>query len=77
MNLSFLLSVAPLEIIKPPTYYSIFKLNQIHQSTASLHLSRSKVHGRLDPDREESGGEGVCPGPSPPTADFRVPSRRL
>lgn len=31
----------------------------------------------MDPDREESGGEGVCPGPSPPTADFSVPPRRL
>lgn len=66
MNLSFLLSVAPLEIIKPPTYYSIFKLNQIHQSTASLHLSRSKVHGRVDPDREESGGGRGVSRPLPP-----------
>lgn len=42
-----------------------------------LSLRESKVHGSVYFEREESGGEGVCPGPSPPTAGFKVPPRGL
>ena len=77
-NLTFLLSAAPLKIIKPPSSTPFPKLripDQKHRSAASLLWSRSKVHGWVDSEWEESGGEGVCPGPSPPCR-LQCPSQR-
>lgn len=77
-NLTFLLSAAPLKIIKPLSSTPFPKLripDQKHRSAASLLWSRSKVHGWVDSEWEESGGEGVCPGPSPPCR-LQCPSQR-
>lgn len=67
--LSFLLSIAPLEIMKPPSSTPFPKLripNQIHQSAASLLFPGPESMAEWIPSGRSLGGKGYVQAPPPP-----------
>lgn len=75
--LSFLLSIAPLEIMKPPSITPFPKLripNQIHQRAASLLFPGPESMAEWIPSGRSLGGKGYVQAP-PPHCRLQCPSQ--